>query len=224
MSLFDQINGLRHTVMRSRIELRVFQSPAPAGRPKATKHEELKWATAGEWLDLPKSTTMADVAKLLAGEMPHDIERVFNQADVSLFPQKHDDLRTSCSCPDEANPCKHIAAVYYLLGEEFDRDPFLLFRLRGLDQLRHDRRIEIGKPKRKRLTARTLAGTTCGMNDAKILDSFGYSPILREGSGQIRGFARSVHADVFAFDIDDDDSPAVSSRLLDHHLGCVRFA
>jgi len=61
---------LRHTVMRSRIELRVFQSPAPAGRPKATKHEELKWATAGEWLDLPKSTTMADVAKLLAGWRP----------------------------------------------------------------------------------------------------------------------------------------------------------
>ena len=41
------------------------------------------------------------------------------------------DLSTDCSCPDWSNPCKHIAAVYYLLGEEFDRDPFLLFRLRG---------------------------------------------------------------------------------------------
>jgi uncharacterized Zn finger protein len=71
------------------------------------------------------------VAKLLAGEMPQDIERVFTQAGVSLFPKKRGDLRTTCSCPDEANPCKHIAAVYYLLGEEFDRDPFLLFRLRG---------------------------------------------------------------------------------------------
>jgi uncharacterized Zn finger protein len=74
------------------------------------------------------------VAKLLAGEMPQDIERVFTQADVSLFPRKRDDLRTECSCPDDANPCKHIAAVYYLLGEEFDRDPFLLFRLRGLER------------------------------------------------------------------------------------------
>lgn len=74
------------------------------------------------------------VAKLLAGEMPHDIEGVFTQANVSLFPLRRGDLQTDCSCPDEANPCKHIAAVYYLLGEEFDRDPFLLFRLRGLER------------------------------------------------------------------------------------------
>jgi uncharacterized Zn finger protein len=72
------------------------------------------------------------VAKLLAGEMPQDIEEVFQKARLSLFPAKRGDLRTNCSCPDEANPCKHIAAVYYLLGEEFDRDPFLLFKLRGL--------------------------------------------------------------------------------------------
>ena len=44
------------------------------------------------------------------------------------------DLRTSCTCPDWSNPCKHVAAVYYLLAEEFDRDPFLLFALRGLDR------------------------------------------------------------------------------------------
>jgi uncharacterized Zn finger protein len=74
------------------------------------------------------------VAKLLAGEMPPDIEEVFKSAHLSLFPQKRGDLKTDCSCPDDANPCKHIAAVYYLLGEEFDRDPFLIFRLRGLER------------------------------------------------------------------------------------------
>lgn len=72
------------------------------------------------------------VAKLLAGEMPQEIEEVFEAAKLSLFPQKQADLKTACSCPDYSNPCKHVAAVYYLLGEEFDRDPFLLFRLRGL--------------------------------------------------------------------------------------------
>jgi uncharacterized Zn finger protein len=72
------------------------------------------------------------VAKLLAGEMPQDIEQVFEKRNLSLFPQKQADLKTECSCPDWSNPCKHVAAVYYLLGEEFDRDPFLLFRLRGL--------------------------------------------------------------------------------------------
>jgi uncharacterized Zn finger protein len=73
-------------------------------------------------------------AKLLAGEMPQDIEEIFQKAKISLFPEKLRDLVTDCSCPDWSNPCKHIAAVYYLIGEEFDRDPFLLFRLRGLDR------------------------------------------------------------------------------------------
>jgi uncharacterized Zn finger protein len=73
-------------------------------------------------------------AKLLSGEMPQDIETVFQSAGTSLFPAALEDLETECSCPDWSNPCKHIAAVYYLLGEEFDRDPFLLFKLRGLDR------------------------------------------------------------------------------------------
>lgn len=70
-------------------------------------------------------------AKLLAGEMPQDIEDAFAAAGVSLFPATQGDLQTQCSCPDWANPCKHVAAVYYLLGEQFDVDPFLIFRLRG---------------------------------------------------------------------------------------------
>jgi uncharacterized Zn finger protein len=74
------------------------------------------------------------VAKLLAGEMPQDIEQVFKDAGLTLFPARRDDLKTECSCPDWSNPCKHIAAVYYLLGEEFDRDPFLIFKMRGLDR------------------------------------------------------------------------------------------
>jgi uncharacterized Zn finger protein len=76
----------------------------------------------------------AFAAKLLAGEMPAEIETVFADAGVTLFPARLDDLETECSCPDWSNPCKHIAAVYYLMGEEFDRDPFLIFRLRGMDR------------------------------------------------------------------------------------------
>lgn len=73
-------------------------------------------------------------ARLLAGEMPEDIETAFAGASLSLFPGSPGDIETSCSCPDWANPCKHIAAVYYLLGEKFDSDPFLLFLLRGRDR------------------------------------------------------------------------------------------
>ncbi len=72
--------------------------------------------------------------QLLAGEMPAEIEQVFTAAGVSLFPDKGAQLHTDCSCPDWANPCKHVAAVHFILGEQFDDDPFLLFRLRGRTQ------------------------------------------------------------------------------------------
>jgi uncharacterized Zn finger protein len=81
------------------------------------------------------------LAKLLAGEMPQDIEKVLQAQQLSLFPARQSELTTDCSCPDWSNPCKHIAAVYYLLGEEFDRDPFLLLHVRGLS-----REHLVGKP------------------------------------------------------------------------------
>lgn len=70
-------------------------------------------------------------AKLLSGEMPKDIEEAFSAAGVSLFPKSLTDMGTDCSCPDWSNPCKHLAAVYYILAERFDEDPFLIFTLRG---------------------------------------------------------------------------------------------
>ena len=73
-------------------------------------------------------------AQLLAGEMPPDIEQAFEAAGVSLFPKTGGDLVTDCSCPDWANPCKHVAATHYILGEQFDEDPFMIFRLRGRTQ------------------------------------------------------------------------------------------
>jgi uncharacterized Zn finger protein len=73
-------------------------------------------------------------ASLLAGEMPRDIDEVFAQAKASLFPTAPGHLRLSCSCPDWVTVCKHVAATCYLLGEQFDEDPFLLFRLRGRGQ------------------------------------------------------------------------------------------
>ena len=73
-------------------------------------------------------------ASLLAGRMPENIEDAFADVGLSLFPSRMSDLETDCSCPDYANPCKHIAAVYLLLGEEFDRDPFLIFRMRGIER------------------------------------------------------------------------------------------
>ncbi len=73
-------------------------------------------------------------AKLLTGEMPDNIEEAFIESKIPLFPTKIRDLKTECSCPDSANPCKHIAAVYFILAEKFEEDPFMIFKLRGMDK------------------------------------------------------------------------------------------
>jgi uncharacterized Zn finger protein len=97
---------------------------------------QVKTLTETEWTRVIEALgkQVIFVAKLLGGEMPQDIEPLFQEVDLSLFPTKLGDLSTKCSCPDWSNPCKHIAAAYYLLGEEFDRDPFLLFTLRGMNR------------------------------------------------------------------------------------------
>ena len=112
-------------------------SRVQGSRPQPYKVRiEIEPLTEKEWNKVADAMAAQAVfaAKLLAGEMPQNIEEAFAAAKVSLFPEREDDLDTDCSCPDWANPCKHIAAVYYLLGEEFDRDPFLIFKLRGMSR------------------------------------------------------------------------------------------
>jgi uncharacterized Zn finger protein len=93
------------------------------------------------------------MAKLLAGEMPREIEEAFSATRLSLFPAYQRELKTDCSCPDWSNPCKHIAAAYYILAEKFDEDPFLIFAWRGrakdqlIEQLRELRgNMPVGAP------------------------------------------------------------------------------
>jgi uncharacterized Zn finger protein len=73
-------------------------------------------------------------AKLLAGEMPEDIEDVFAELGLALFPASAAELSMYCSCPDWQVPCKHIAAVFYLLAEAFDDDPFRILAWRGRER------------------------------------------------------------------------------------------
>ncbi len=102
-------------------------------------------------------------AKLLAGEMPPNIEEVFTANGLSLFPFTLSDVRSKCSCPDKANPCKHVGAIYYQLGDRFSEDPFVLFQLRGrtkdqiitaLRELR-GKRVEIPNPQTPSLQSPT---------------------------------------------------------------------
>ncbi len=73
-------------------------------------------------------------AKLLAGEMPPDLDEVFGDEGVALFPASASDLTMRCNCPDEAVPCKHLAATLYVFAEALDDDPFLLLAWRGRER------------------------------------------------------------------------------------------
>ena len=73
-------------------------------------------------------------ARLLAGEMPAEIEEVFGECGTPLFPSTAGDLTMSCNCPDWGVPCKHLAAVCYVLAEAFDDDPFAMLAWRGRER------------------------------------------------------------------------------------------
>jgi SWIM zinc finger len=98
-----------------------------------TAFSELVWAK----VEVSLAEQAIHSARLLAGEMPHDLEEVFSAAGAPLFPERAKDLAQSCSCPDWEVPCKHLAATFYLLAEHFDEDPFaiLLWRGRSRDAL-----------------------------------------------------------------------------------------
>ncbi len=79
------------------------------------------------------------VARLLANDLPLEVEEAFRAEGLSFFPGGKIspgcyDMTTSCSCPDYANPCKHVAAVLYILGEEISRRPMTLLELRGITE------------------------------------------------------------------------------------------
>ncbi len=96
----------------------------------------IKPISATDWTKVIRQiASRADlVTKLLMNEMPDPIEDVFSELNLHLLPHSQSDFTTKCSCPDYANPCKHIAGVYYLLASDLDRDPFVMFELRGLSR------------------------------------------------------------------------------------------
>lgn len=111
-----RVQGTRYTPYRVRIRAKLLS--------------EHQWRRA----ERAMAARALPLAQLLAGRVPPDIEDVLAGCKLSLFPASYADLKASCDCPDAENPCKHIAAVYYLLAERFDADPFEIFTWRGRTQ------------------------------------------------------------------------------------------
>ncbi len=108
------VQGVADTPYRSEIRCRRLEGE-PLARLVARLREQPMW-----------------VARLLIGDLPAEVETLFATAGCPLFPAREHDVTSRCSCPDWANPCKHLAAVYYLMGESVARQPLLLLELRGV--------------------------------------------------------------------------------------------
>jgi len=87
------------------------------------------------------------ISKLLNRELDPEVFHVAKRIGLNLFPQRWSDLDMNCSCPDWAVPCKHLAAVIYMMSREIDNDPFLVFSMHGVDLLDElkKRNVEIEK-------------------------------------------------------------------------------
>ncbi len=86
------------------------------------------------------------LAKSLSeGDLPLEIQTAFTKAKLRFMPERHVDLHMECACPDWLKPCKHLVAVWLKFGRDFERDPFLLFQLRGM---KHDDLFDLlqGRP------------------------------------------------------------------------------
>ena len=67
-----------------------------------------------------------------SGDLPLEIQTAFSKAKLRFMPERYVDLHLECACPDWLKPCKHLVAVWLKFARDFDRDPFLVFELRGL--------------------------------------------------------------------------------------------
>ena len=97
---------------------------------------EIKAIVENSWNEAIDQLSSKDsiVSRLLLNEVPENIEDSFQELGLHLLPHSSKDFKTKCSCLDYANPCKHIAGVYYLVASQLDNNPFLLFELRGLSK------------------------------------------------------------------------------------------
>lgn len=139
-------------------------------------------ALRGKGLESVRSALLHEpmlVARLFSDDMPSALEDIFRKGGVRLFPAFGGkalsgdgyDVKMSCSCPDWQKPCKHIAAVLWILGEEIASRPLLLPALRGIDVR------ELVPEEKTRAPLFSLSGPVSEDDDAAVPDVSGTSPL-----------------------------------------------
>lgn len=159
----------------------VYKEPLYSTTIAFTSISAANWAAAIAYVASKASL----ISRLMLNEMPNTIEDAFAKLDLHLLPHSKADFKTSCSCPDWGNPCKHIAGVYYLVAAELDQDPFLLFELKGLS------REALQKELVKSPLGQALCAELADVNNIPTPDDSYYTtPMLQpaEGIAELRDF------------------------------------
>jgi uncharacterized Zn finger protein len=174
--------------------LMVSQVQGSRSRPYLVR---IQWATPtrAQWrkIDDAMASRVGFAAKLLAGDMPEELEAVFAAVRTELLPTTWRSLDANCSCPDWESPCKHVAAVLYVFGDQLDTDPWMLLEWRG-----RTRAVIIDA-----LRARAGAATKAASEEAEPL-----APWWPFGAREdVAAIAASALFDVSDFDVAEPADP-----------------
>jgi len=179
---FDIAEGVVSATVRGNVNpyFRVYKEPRYQTRIQMAPIAAKDWDKALAYL----GSNAALVSKLLMNEMPDTIDDACASVKLHLLPRSRKDFAlTGCSCPDYANPCKHIAGVYYRLASRLDGDPFLLFELRGLSRERLHQGLRT-TPLGKALAALMVEGSP----EDSAADSYYTRPLAAPSSPDYRSF------------------------------------
>ncbi len=172
---------------------------------------DTQWAE----VDAALASRVRFAARLLAGEVPGELEDVFASAGVALLPKRWSDVSARCTCPDDANPCKHIAATLYVFADRLDSDPWLLLEWRG-----RTREQILGSllPRTATSSDASVAGNGSEAVDAGLTganDVAPWWPLDPRRARPLRG-DRPVESEAGQLlDVDPPDPPEIILRRLD---------
>lgn len=152
-----------------RITIRIKPLPAPAWKTVKTQC----------------SGQIGSLVELLQGRLSSGVMQVVTCREKGLFPSPRE-IEMSCSCPDYAGMCKHVAATLYGVGNRLDRQPDLLFKLRQVDHLE------------------------------LIADATIAAPVSKRGAGRKKTIAASELSNVFGIELDSPPPPGKVERAGKH--------
>jgi uncharacterized Zn finger protein len=150
-------------------------------------------------------------AKLLAGDLPPEMEQLFQSSGATLFPTSPAEISSDCSCTDVESPCKHVIAVYYILGQEIDRDPFLLMEMRGLSRAQLLAEIQTRRSARGKITDKKSIVTT-------VFEP----PVPTRLSDRLNDFFRSPEGTTLIWPV-EPDKPLLLPGSRIHEMGSPPF-